>query len=77
MIDKQLITARTSSSGRATASKVALLDIHSLVVGHNVDRGEKKVVAIRSSKQSGFYFRPTFRLIERTRGREKSTQTRK
>jgi NAD(P)-dependent dehydrogenase (short-subunit alcohol dehydrogenase family) len=36
-----LITGGTSGIGRAAANKLAQLGIHVLVVGRNVERGEK------------------------------------
>jgi NAD(P)-dependent dehydrogenase (short-subunit alcohol dehydrogenase family) len=41
-----LITGGTSGIGRATARKLAQLGIHVLVVGRNVERGEKTVAEI-------------------------------
>src|SRR5438876_10648993 len=42
-----LITGGTSGIGRAAANKLAQLGIHVLVVGRNVERGEKTVAEIR------------------------------
>src|SRR5207249_10286837 len=44
-----LITGGTSGIGRAAANKLAQLGIHVLVVGRNVERGEKTVAAIRAA----------------------------
>jgi NAD(P)-dependent dehydrogenase (short-subunit alcohol dehydrogenase family) len=44
-----LITGGTSGIGRATANKMALLGIHVLVVGRNVERGERTVAQIRAA----------------------------
>src|SRR5213596_415668 len=44
-----LITGGTSGIGRATANKLAQLGIHVLVVGRNVERGEKTVAEIRAA----------------------------
>src|SRR5213596_1472178 len=44
-----LITGGTSGIGRATADKLARLGIHVLVVGRNVERGEKTVAEIRTA----------------------------
>ena len=44
-----LITGGTSGIGRATANKLAQLSFHVLVVGRNLERGEKTVHEIRSS----------------------------
>src|SRR5271169_5670394 len=44
-----LITGATSGIGRAAAVKLAQLGIHVLVVGRNVERGEKTVAEIRSA----------------------------
>ncbi len=43
-----LITGGTSGIGRAAANKLAQLGIHVLVVGRNVERGEKTVAEIRA-----------------------------
>ena len=44
-----LITGGTSGIGRATARKLAHLGIHVVVVGRNVERGEKTVAEIRAT----------------------------
>src|SRR5438093_11985243 len=44
-----LITGGTSGIGRATANKLAQLGIHVLVVGRNLQRGEKTVAEIRAA----------------------------
>lgn len=44
-----LITGGTSGIGRAAANKMALLGIHVLVVGRNVERGERTVAEIRTA----------------------------
>jgi NAD(P)-dependent dehydrogenase (short-subunit alcohol dehydrogenase family) len=44
-----LITGGTSGIGRATASKLAQLGIHVLVVGRNAERGKKTVDEIRTA----------------------------
>jgi NAD(P)-dependent dehydrogenase (short-subunit alcohol dehydrogenase family) len=44
-----LISGRTSGIGRAAANKPAQLGIHVLVVGRNVERGEKAVDEIRAA----------------------------
>lgn len=44
-----LITGGTSGIGRATARKLAQLGIHVVVVGRNVERGEKTVGEIRAA----------------------------
>jgi len=44
-----LITGGTSGIGRATANKLAQLGMHVLVVGRNVERGEKTVAEIRGA----------------------------
>ena len=46
-----LIPGGTSGIGRATANKLAELGIHVLVVGRNVERGEKTVAVIRSEER--------------------------
>jgi NAD(P)-dependent dehydrogenase (short-subunit alcohol dehydrogenase family) len=45
-----LITGGTSGIGRASAKKMALLGIHVLVVGRNVERGERAVAEIRAAR---------------------------
>src|SRR5437870_4087076 len=44
-----LVTGGTSGIGRAAANKLAQLGIHVLVVGRNVERGEKTVAEIRAA----------------------------
>src|SRR5213595_3903586 len=44
-----LITGGTSGIGRSVANKLAALGIHVLVVGRNVERGEKTVAEIRAA----------------------------
>src|SRR5437762_11800163 len=44
-----LITGGTSGIGRAAADKLARLGMHVLVVGRNVERGEKTVAEIRTA----------------------------
>src|SRR6267143_1503817 len=44
-----LITGGTSGIGRAAANKMALLGIHVLVVGRNVERGEETLAEIRAA----------------------------
>ena len=43
-----LITGGTSGIGRATANKLARLDIHVLVVGRNAERGKRTIDEIRA-----------------------------
>src|ERR1700683_4195953 len=44
-----LITGATSGIGGATAEKLAQLGIHVMVVGRNVERGEKTIGEIRAA----------------------------
>jgi NAD(P)-dependent dehydrogenase (short-subunit alcohol dehydrogenase family) len=44
-----LITGATSGIGRAAADKLAQSGVHVLVVGRNVDRGEKTIAEIRAT----------------------------
>jgi NAD(P)-dependent dehydrogenase (short-subunit alcohol dehydrogenase family) len=44
-----LITGGTSGIGRAVANKLAQLGVHVLVVGRNVERGEKTIAEIRAA----------------------------
>jgi NAD(P)-dependent dehydrogenase (short-subunit alcohol dehydrogenase family) len=44
-----LITGGTSGIGRAVANKLAQLGVHVLVVGRNVERGEKTIAEIRTA----------------------------
>ena len=44
-----LITGGTSGIGRAAANKLAALGIHVIVIGRNVERGEKTVAEIRAA----------------------------
>ena len=56
-----LITGGTSGIGRATANKLAQLGIHVLVVGRNVERGEKTVVEIRAAGGKADFIRSDLR----------------
>jgi NAD(P)-dependent dehydrogenase (short-subunit alcohol dehydrogenase family) len=49
MTTTALITGGTSGIGRAVANKLAQLGIHVLVVGRNVERGEKTIAEIRAT----------------------------
>jgi NAD(P)-dependent dehydrogenase (short-subunit alcohol dehydrogenase family) len=44
-----LITGGTSGIGRAVANKLAQLGVHVLVVGRNLERGEKTIAEIRTA----------------------------
>lgn len=44
-----LITGGTSGIGRAVAEKLAQLSVHVLVVGRNVERGQKTIAEIRAA----------------------------
>ena len=44
-----LITGATSGIGRATAEKLAQSGVHVMVVGRNVERGEKTIGEIRAA----------------------------
>src|ERR1700756_5267461 len=44
-----LITGGTSGIGRAAAKKLAQLGVHVLVVGRNMERGEKTIAEIRAA----------------------------
>ena len=49
MTTTALITGGTSGIGRAVANKLAQLGVHVLVVGRNVERGEKTIAEIRAA----------------------------
>jgi NAD(P)-dependent dehydrogenase (short-subunit alcohol dehydrogenase family) len=49
MTTTALITGGTSGIGRATANKFAQLGVHVVVVGRNLERGEKTVAEIRKA----------------------------
>ena len=49
MATTALITGGTSGIGRAAANKLAQLGVHVVVVGRNVDRGEKSIADIRKA----------------------------
>src|SRR2546428_1408798 len=49
MTTTALITGGTSGIGRAVANKLAQLGVHVLVVGRNVERGEKTIAEIRTA----------------------------
>lgn len=49
MTTTALITGGTSGIGRAVANKLAQMAVHILVVGRNVERGEKTIAEIRAA----------------------------
>jgi NAD(P)-dependent dehydrogenase (short-subunit alcohol dehydrogenase family) len=49
MTTTALITGGTSGIGRAVANKLAQMGVHVLVVGRNVERGEKTIAEIRTA----------------------------
>ena len=49
MATTALITGGTSGIGRAVANKLAGLGVHVMVVGRNVERGERAIAEIRAS----------------------------
>ena len=49
MTTTALITGATSGIGRATANKLAQAGIHVMVVGRNVERGERTIADIRAA----------------------------
>src|ERR1700756_640338 len=49
MRTKALITGATSGIGRAAAHKLAQSGVHVMVVGRNVERGEKTIAEIRAT----------------------------
>jgi NAD(P)-dependent dehydrogenase (short-subunit alcohol dehydrogenase family) len=49
MTTTALITGGTSGIGRAVANKLAQLGVHVLVIGRNVERGEKTIAEIRTA----------------------------
>src|SRR5436190_22765526 len=49
MTSTALITGGTSGIGRAVANKLAQLGVHVLVVGRNLERGEKTIAEIRTA----------------------------
>jgi len=49
MATTALITGATSGIGRAAANKLAQAGVHVVVVGRNVERGEKTIAEIRSA----------------------------
>ena len=62
-----LITGGTSGIGRATANKLAQLGIHVLVVGRNMERGEKAVTEIRAAGQKADFISSDLRDAARAR----------
>src|SRR5260370_41654160 len=55
MATTALITGGTSGIGRATANKLAQLGVHVVVVGRNVDRGEKTISEIRKAGGQAYF----------------------
>jgi NAD(P)-dependent dehydrogenase (short-subunit alcohol dehydrogenase family) len=49
MTTTALITGGTSGIGRAVANKLGQMGVHVLVVGRNVERGEKTIAEIRTA----------------------------
>ena len=49
MTTTALITGGTSGIGRAVADKLAQSGVHVMVVGRNVERGEKTIADIRAA----------------------------
>ena len=49
MTTTALITGATSGIGRAAADKLAQSGVHVMVVGRNVERGEKTIAEIRAA----------------------------
>ena len=49
MTTSALITGGTSGIGRAVADKLAQSGVHVMVVGRNVERGERTIAEIRSA----------------------------
>src|SRR4030088_1947426 len=49
MTTTALITGATSGIGRAAADKLAQSGVHVMVVGRNVERGERTIAEIRSA----------------------------
>src|SRR3954470_9645227 len=49
MTTTALVTGGTSGIGRAVANKLGQMGVHVLVVGRNVERGEKTIAEIRTA----------------------------
>ena len=62
-----LITGGTSGIGQAAADKLARLGMHVLVVGRNVERGEKTVAEIRTAGGHADFISSDLRDASRTR----------
>ena len=78
MTTTALITGATSGIGRAAADKLAQSGVHVMVVGRNVERGERTVAEIRAAGGKPISSRPTFAMLrapERSRKRPSSWET--
>jgi NAD(P)-dependent dehydrogenase (short-subunit alcohol dehydrogenase family) len=60
MTTTALITGATSGIGRAAADKLAQSGVHVIVVGRNVERGEKTIAEIRAAGGKPISSRPIF-----------------
>ena len=78
MTTTALITGATSGIGRAAADKLAQSGVHVMVVGRNVERGERTIAEIRAAGGKADFISSDLRdaaAPERSRKRPSSWET--
>ena len=62
MATTALVTGGTSGIGRTVANKLAELGVHVVIVGRNMNRGEKTIAEIRAAGGKQTLLRLIFRM---------------